>query len=156
MDWLEGFTTWSTLVQRKDLPTGNTVFGVRWVDVNRGDKDNPEVRSRLVVQETRRVSTIAVDDAGATFSATPPLECVRMLLSLAMSQSTERCEKSDDDYVLMFPDISRAHPHAEITRDVYTQLPEEHPGRAVGLVGKLRVCLYGVRDAGKGFEMKVF
>ena len=81
-----------------------------------------------------------------------------MLLSLAMSYSAARrgSYNEDDDFVLMFLDISRAHPHAEITRDVYTQLPEEHPGRAQGLVGKLRVCLYGVRDAGKGFEMKVF
>ena len=72
------------------------------------------------------MTIIAVDDIGATSSATPPLECVRMLLSLAMTlpegHRASACTE-DDDYVLMFLDISRAHPHCEINREVWTQLP---------------------------------
>ena len=38
--------------------TGNAPISVDWVDVNKGDQSRPELRSRLVVQETMRVSTL--------------------------------------------------------------------------------------------------
>ena len=47
---------------------------LRWVDINKGSETSKEYRSRLVVMETKRRSTIAPEDKGAVFSATPPLE----------------------------------------------------------------------------------
>ncbi len=47
---------------------GRAPIGVRWVDINKGDKVNPEYRSRLVAKET---NTHKRDDL---FAATPPLE----------------------------------------------------------------------------------
>ena len=41
---------------------GRKPFGMRWIDSNKGDSKGPELRSRMVVQETRRGSTIAVED----------------------------------------------------------------------------------------------
>ena len=44
---------------------------LRWVDINKGSETSKEYRSRLVVMETKRRSTIAPEDKGAVF--TPPL-----------------------------------------------------------------------------------
>ena len=50
---------------RPPIPTG-------WVDINKGDTLRPNYRSRLVCQETRRRSTIDVEDWAARFAATSP------------------------------------------------------------------------------------
>jgi hypothetical protein len=42
--------------------TGRSPIGVRWVDVNKGDKVNPEYRSRLVAKE------IKIDKREKTYS----------------------------------------------------------------------------------------
>ena len=46
--------------------TGRMPVGTRWVDVNKGDLNNPKVRSRLVAQE------IARSKQPELFAATPP------------------------------------------------------------------------------------
>lgn len=51
------------------------LFGVRWVNVNKGTRDAPKVRRRLVAQE---FATTKNDDL---FAGTPPLLALRMLLS---------------------------------------------------------------------------
>ena len=59
----------------------------RFLDVNKGGWDSPDamqIRSRLVVQETRRRSSIAADDIASVFSATPPIEALRFMLSQTM------------------------------------------------------------------------
>jgi hypothetical protein len=48
--------------------TGKAPIGVRWVDVNKGDKIHPEYRSRLVAKE------IKIDKREDLVAATPPLE----------------------------------------------------------------------------------
>ena len=51
-------------------------FGARWVNVDKGSPSAPEVRCRLCVQETKRRTTISVDDLAVVFAATPPLEAL--------------------------------------------------------------------------------
>ena len=88
---------------------------MRWVLCNTGDETRPEIRARIVVQETKFRSTIAAGDIAATFSATPPIEALRMILSLAMTLETLMA----DALVIGFIDISRAHPHAVCQREIY-------------------------------------
>ena len=137
---------------------GKAPIPVRWVDINKGSAEDPEYRSRLVATETKWRSTIAAADKGAVFSATPPLEALRMLCSYVMSTGpiSLQCGR-DDDMVLLFLDISRAHPHVPMKRELYTELPEEHPmwTKEKNKVGLLRTHLYGVRDAGQNFELMV-
>jgi len=141
-----------------DRMHGKAPIPVRWVDINKGSEDEADYRSRLVATETKWRSTIAATDKGAVFSATPPLEALRMLCSYAMSTGpiSLQCER-DDDLVLLFLDISRAHPHVPMKRELYTELPEEHPEWTPEKkkVGLLRTHLYGVRDAGQNFELMV-
>ena len=77
------------------------------------DEQRPELRSRLVVQETRQTSTISVSDVEAVTSSTPPLEVVRLFCSLMMSMKGT----GGEPLVLQFLDVSRAYPHAEVLRD---------------------------------------
>ena len=74
---------------------------LRWVDINKGSETAKEYRSRLVVMETKRLSTIAPEDKGAVFSATPPLEAVRMLGSLAMSIKGPVAQHDPDNDVVI-------------------------------------------------------
>ena len=60
------------------LMHGVKAIPVRWVDINKGSEAAPEYRSRLVVMETKRRSTIDPQDKGAVFAATPPLEALRL------------------------------------------------------------------------------
>ena len=53
--------------------TGKDPIGVRWLNVNKGDDENPEIRCRIVAQEFNNHKR---DDL---FAATPPLEAKKML-----------------------------------------------------------------------------
>ena len=61
--------------------TGAKPIGTRWVDINKGDDDRTDYRSRLVAQELRCNSW--VDDL---FAATPPLEAKNILFSMAVTE----------------------------------------------------------------------
>ena len=56
-----------------------TPIGIRWVDINKGDSNSPEYRSRIVGQE------INTYKRGDIFAGTPPLEANKILLSLAVT-----------------------------------------------------------------------
>ena len=60
--------------------TGKEPISVRWVDVNKGDDVNTEIRSRLVAKEIKR------DNRDDLFAATPPLEAKKALFSLAVTE----------------------------------------------------------------------
>ena len=60
--------------------TGKDPIGARWVDINKGDKVHPELRSRLVAQE------IKMNRREDLFAATPPLEAKKLLFSFAVTE----------------------------------------------------------------------
>ena len=69
-------------------------IAVRWIDINKGDEANPHYRSRLVANEFR------TDIDPELYAATPPSECLRMMLSkLATNRHMQ----------LMYADVSRAY-----------------------------------------------
>jgi hypothetical protein len=116
--------------------TGKAPIGSKWVDVNKGDATKPQIRSRFVVKE---IATYKSDDF---FAATPPLEALRLLLSMAAS--------SGHHVKVEVLDARKAHLHAFAKRTVFVQLPPEvgEPGYCARLVR----CLYGTRDAPKCWE----
>ena len=118
--------------------TNKEPIGTRWVDINKGDNINPEYRSRLVAQELNQSKR---DDI---FAATPPLEVLKLVLSILAS--TRRQKKWKLDSV----DIKRAYFHAKATRDIYIRRPEED--RQEGMCGKLVKAMYGTRDAASSWE----
>ncbi|CAK0840427.1 unnamed protein product, partial [Prorocentrum cordatum] len=123
-----------------------------WVDVNKGDDRKPTVRCRLCVAETRYRTSMDLGGPSQTFSATPPYEALRMLISFCCSPRNAE----EDQHVLMFLDITRAHPHCEMKRQLWVKLPAEDPRSAEpNVLGLLVRCLYGCRDAGQNFELLV-
>ena len=128
--------------------TGAKPIGTRWVDINKGDDDRIAIRARFVAQELKSSQVragIARDDV---FSATPPLEAIRLPMSLMMTEG-----RKERNYSMMFIDISRAHFHSPARRRVFVELPPER--RRPGWCGLLLKSMYGTRDAAANFAAMV-
>ena len=123
--------------------TGSPPFKVRWVDINKGDVINPKYRSRLVVQEYRWH-----EHRDDVFAATPPLEALKFMLALMVTKLPE--DEPDDDIVLIFMDVSRAHFHSPSRREVYVELCDED--NSPGQCARLEKSMYGTRDAASNWE----
>ena len=95
-------------------------LGCRWVIVDNRDPQRPEVRCRLVVQETTIQSTTATGDMGAVFAAMPPSEWLRLICSLVMSSEHKIVPRVLDRR-------SRPDSHYVITRKVSVRLLEDGP-----------------------------
>ena len=81
--------------------TGKAPIQTRWLDINKGDKVHPDYRSRLVAKDFKK------DRRMDLFAATPPLEALKMLLSLWMKE-TIGWKEGKEPYVMDFIDIRRA------------------------------------------------
>ncbi len=133
--------------------TGRPPISVRWVDVNKGDDQNPKYRSRLVARQLK-----VLDKSGESFfSPTPPLEALRAVLSGATT-STEswrpiRDPQHPNRTQVSTVDISRAYFNAKKDPDdlTYVDLPPEDDdhGRMCGL---LVHHMYGTRGAADGWQ----
>ena len=115
--------------------TGHKPIAVRWVDINKGDTVNHNYRSRLVAKEFRGND----DDRPEWFAATPPSECLKIMLHKLASNKK---------YKLSYADVSRAYFYAPAVRPVYVKLPDEDKLEGdENMCGELRVSMYGTRDA---------
>ena len=133
--------------------TGRPPITVRWVDVNKGDDINPRYRSRLVARQMK-----AMDSSGESFFApTPPLESLRMVLSMATSSigpwRVDRDPCSERRTQISLIDISRAYFNAKVDEDVptFVALPPEDADHGV-LCAKLLRHMYGTRAAADGWQ----
>ena len=122
--------------------TGKAPIAVRWVDINKGDSKEPNYRSRLVAKEFN------TGVCPELYAATPPSECLRLMLSLLASGKKKGMG-------LMYADVSRAYFYAKAVRPVYVKLPEEdiEPGDE-GKCGRLRMSMYGARDAALNWSLE--
>ena len=59
---------------------GRAPISVRWVETNKGDDENPNISSRLVAREIRQAGQDSI------FDPTPPLESLRMILTMATTE----------------------------------------------------------------------
>ena len=120
---------------------GCKVITTKWLDTNKCDESTPNYRSRLVGREVK------MDRRMDLFSATPPLESLKMLLSVcARGQAQPRPLR------LAVIDIKRAYFYAPVRRPVFIEIPPEdrEPGDEAS-IGKLRLSLYGTRDAAQNW-----
>ena len=106
---------------------------MRWIDINKGDNTNPLYHSRLVAKECR------TDVRPDLYAATPPSECLKLLLSRLASNRKRR---------LMYADVSRADFYAKAVRPVYVVLTsEDFEDGDENRCGELVMSMYGTRDA---------
>ncbi len=124
------------------------VISTKWLDVNKGDSTNRNYRARLVGREIKR------DKREDLFAATPPLESLRMIISICAGHQHER--SPSDNNIIMTNDVKRAYFHAPATRPIFIQIPKED--REEGdddKVGQLNLSLYGTRDAAQNWARTV-
>ena len=133
---------------------GRPPITVRWVDVNKGDDENPEIRSRLVARQIRGCNEDPM------FAPTPPLEALRTVLSYAATDidgEAPRCRAagSPDRMQISLIDISRAYFNAKCDPEnpTYVALPSEDPdhGTTCGLLLK---HMYGTQAAADGWQQE--
>ena len=105
--------------------TGKKRVKVRWVDVTKGDDEAPNVRCRIVAKDFN------VDNRPDLFSATPPLEHLRYLVSRCASS-----QLGSEKTKLMVQDVKEAYFYAPATRDLYVELLPERA--QPGMFAKLR------------------
>ena len=114
--------------------TGKAPIQVRWIDIDKGDAREPNYRFRLVATE---INTYKRNDS---FAAAPPLEAIKIMISMTATQN--------DGEIIMINDVSRAFFHAKAKRTVYVALPKEDQGpEEEGLRAKLEYSMHGTRDA---------
>ena len=78
------------------------------------------------------------------YASTPPLEALRAIVSHAATRT-----RSGSMRELIVNDISRAYFYAPATISFFVELPAEDTEAMPAEVGRLNVCLYGIRDAAK-------
>ena len=88
------------------------VIGSKWIDVNKGDMDNPKIRCRLVGKDIRT----GLDES--LFACTPPLEALRLIVSRAATVGPGE-EKNE----ILINDVSWAYFYAKSTRCIYIEIP---------------------------------
>ena len=121
---------------------GKTPITMKWIDRNKGDLQRPNYRSRLVCREVKRAKGAEYIPEYASFSSMPPLEALKLLLSLMVTLKKSR---KGGDLKLRLLDISRAHFYGNAERRVFVTLPEGD--KLEGHCGLLLKSMYGTRDA---------
>jgi hypothetical protein len=117
---------------------------VRWVDVDKGEAG---YRSRLVARDFKPKGE---RDRFDLFAATPPLEALRLIVSLAASQE----DREGDRDKIMLIDVKKAHLYGKCDDpNAFIELPLEDPSEDnQDSVGKLNFWLYGMREAAQAWE----
>ena len=129
--------------------SGWKVVQTRWIDINKGDDENPNYRSRLVGKEFNP------EPMEGLFAGTPPLEAMRYIIHEA---ATIRSGEEIGTKVIMINDVARAFFEAPAVRNVCVELPKEDKSEADvrhDKVGHLRMSLYGTRDAAMNWQEEV-
>ena len=117
--------------------TGKSPIGTLSVDVDKGDEQNPKLRSGIVAQELNRSSEFEL------FAANPPIEYIKFLLVRTASK-----HGGQHPSCFMVVDVKKAYFYAPSTRREYVQIPPEdqEPGDE-SKCALLHKSLYGTRDA---------
>ena len=108
MKFFDGMKVYDRVPRAEQAETGGKIIGTKWIDVNKGDIDNPNIRCRLVGKEFRTTP----DDA--LYASTPPLEALRLIISRAAT-----IDKHGKEREVMINDVSRAYFYADFQMHVY-------------------------------------
>ena len=125
---------------------GWKIVKTRWIDINKGDDENPVYRSRLVGKEFNDGNMDGI------FAGTPPLEALRYIVHEA---ATVDERKGKHNKVIMINDVARAFFEAKATRAICVELPSEsltEEDKNKDMVGILNMSLYGTRDAATNWQ----
>ena len=143
MDFFQKLGVYKRVPRSRIKETEGKLISTKWLDTNKGDRENPNYRSRLVGREYNE----GRDDT--LYASTPPLEALRYIVSHAATIDPKRRNERRE---LMINDVRRAYFYAKQKRNVFINLPKEDEEAEEGEVGQLLLCLYGTRDAAKEWQ----
>ena len=125
---------------------GRAPVSTKWVEVNKGTEDKPDVRCRLVV---RGFKPKGEKDRFDLFAAMPPLDAKKVLFQMAVSENLGKRRRGLPGIKVMLIDVKKAHHQGCLKEDerAYTGLPDKP-----GVCGRLRRWLYGMRPAAGAWE----
>ena len=117
VEYIREKKVWKKIKRSEAIRRGWKIIKTRWLDIDKGDDEDPIYRSRLVGKEFS-----AKDGMDGIFAGTPPLEALRYLMHDAASvrEGGEGGEK-----VVLIADVARAFFEAQATRNICVELPEE-------------------------------
>jgi hypothetical protein len=129
--------------------TGKDPITTKWVDVNKGSAERPDVRCRLVARDFKPKGEAGRADL---FAAMPPLEAKKLLFQKAAVENARNRARGKEGIKIMFVDVKKAHLNGFLEKDeeAFVWLPAE--ANAGNRCGRLRRWLYGMRPAASAWE----
>ena len=115
---------------------GHIFVRSRWVNCNKGDSTNPDIRCRLVACEINKG-----DKHDNFFASTPPVAAKRMLFA----QYTQEQTRKGNNLRLSFVDVRKAHFNGIPKRPLHMAFAKEL-GLPSHIVAKQIRCVYGTHD----------
>eukprot|EP00973_Karenia_brevis_P040575 5612454-Karenia_brevis.AAC.1 len=77
MEFVKKKQVWTKITRAEAIRRGWKIIKVRWIDINKGDDQDPLYRSRVVGKEFND------GEMGGLFAGTPPLEALRYIVHTA-------------------------------------------------------------------------
>ena len=136
MEFCKGMVVYDRVPRSEQREKQSKSIIIKWIDVNQGYFESPNIRSRLVGKEFRT----GLDDT--LYASTPPLEALRPLISRVATVA-----EGEPSNEMIINDVSLAHFYAKCTRCLYVGLPKEDLETHPDNLGLLRLSLYVTRDA---------
>eukprot|EP00971_Amphidinium_carterae_P216296 4293511-Amphidinium_carterae.1 len=119
--------------------TGKAPVGSRWKDINKGDAEHVQVRSRLIATQVKRQGWESV------FTACPPWCAFRLMISSFMTMTKEG--KATRKLLLL--DIKRAFLNTPCRSDLFVTPPHL---KGTGRTWRLKKSMYGTLTASSDFQ----
>ena len=128
IDWVHSEGVYEIVPMQECRDAGRNPLDLIWVDTDKSvDLTRKKIRSRLVGREYKTKKQ-GKDSTSSTcfplFSAMPPLDAVKVLVSIMMSVSLSN---RGEPLKLRHYDISRAHVQGTAQRQIYIKLLSEDP-----------------------------
>jgi hypothetical protein len=104
--------------------TGKDPITTKWVDVNKGSTERPDVRCRLVARDFKpKGEAIRAD----LFAAMPPLEAKKLLFQKAAVENARNRARGKPGIKVMLVDVKKAHLNGFLEEDeeAFVWLPAE-------------------------------
>lgn len=118
LQWIRSIGLYTKVPRQPAEERSAQVITVKRVIVNTGDHVNPNVRCMLVAKQIKAKTREALL-AHELFSAMPPWEMMKALLSILVSSDVPDC---DEELELPIIDISRAHFMVKVVREIYVEV----------------------------------
>ena len=124
LGYISDKSVYKKITSSEAVSKGIRILKMKWIDIDKGDLEHPNYRSRFVAME---FNTHWMD---GPFASTPPLEALKLLVSDAATVDSMAHNSSKEEKAVMVNDVARAFFEAPIRRELAVELPVEDGGGA--------------------------